>query len=101
MVAIAAVAFSAILIALLCRGDPKRRRTAHAAGTSQSATVRRMLVAIACLPGLLIVLSGDAAAFLIWLGGSTAIGWLITLWFAWSSLKRTSSLSLSRQNFRP
>lgn len=95
MVAIAALAFSAILIVLLCRGDPKRRRTAYMPGAGQSAMVRRILVATACLPGLLIALSGDVAAFLIWLGGTTAIGWFITLWFSRSSRERASSKSPS------
>lgn len=78
---IIAVAISAILIVSLCLGDPKRRRSLRMAGTGQTPTTRRLFAIAACIPGLLCAFQGDAAAFLIWLGGSSAVGWLIALWF--------------------
>jgi hypothetical protein len=81
MTALAAIAISTIFLVLLCRSDPKRRRTARLAAAGPGALMRGMRVALACVPGLLLALSGDAAAFLIWLGGSAVAGWLIALWF--------------------
>lgn len=83
VVALVAIALSAILIIILCVGDPKRRRaagrTGRNAGPAQSPKLRRILAAAACLPGLYCALTGDAAAFLIWLGGCGVIGWLLVL----------------------
>ncbi|HEX7858236.1 MAG TPA: hypothetical protein VF503_31525 [Sphingobium sp.] len=81
MLIIACIAFSGIVIAMLCRGDPKRRRSARAAGAGQAVTTRRLLAVTACLPGILLALMGDAAAFLIWMGGGGVLGWFTTLWF--------------------
>ncbi|CAN5198079.1 hypothetical protein BH10PSE12_BH10PSE12_36430 [soil metagenome] len=81
-VALIAIALSAILIVILCVGDPKRRRAAGRTGRNgpaQSPELRRILAAAACLPGLYCALTGDAAAFLIWLGGCGVIGWLLVL----------------------
>lgn len=82
MLAIFATAVSAALILWLCLGDPKRRRALRLAGEGQGASTRRLIAAAACLPGLLCILLGDAAAFLIWLGGSGAAGWLIAMLLA-------------------
>ncbi len=82
MLAIIALAVSAAMILWLCLGDPKRRRALHVAGEGQGASARRLIAAAACLPGLLGLLLGDAAAFLIWLGGSGAAGWLIAMLLA-------------------
>lgn len=82
MVALAGMAFSAALLVLLCLGDPKRRRTLRLSGTGHTPAARRLIVVAACLPGLLCVALGDAAAFLIWLGGSGVAGWIATAWIA-------------------
>ncbi|MES2497233.1 MAG: hypothetical protein V4618_14065 [Pseudomonadota bacterium] len=76
-----AVAFSAAIIVILGRGDPKRRRTAKLAGEGQSVRTRRLLSALACVPGLYCALAGDAAAFMIWLGGCAVAGWFVALGF--------------------
>ena len=81
IVPLASIAVSGILILLLCIGDPKRRRTAGVDGREMSVATRRLLAAFACLPGLLCALMGDAAAFMIWLGGCGVIGWFVALWF--------------------
>lgn len=77
-----AIAFSGLFITLLCIGDPKRRRSAYVPGEAQSAALRRLFAAAAVAPGVACALSGDAAAFLLWLGGCGVIGWLVTLAFA-------------------
>lgn len=84
MVAILAIAFSAVVIVLLGRGDPKRRRTARLQGEGQRAGTRRMLALLACLPGAYCALIGDAAAFMIWLGGCGVAGWFVALGFGQS-----------------
>lgn len=81
-VALLAIAFSSAIILWLGRGDPKRRRTARLPGEGQSVRTRRLLAALACLPGLYCALTGDAAAFMIWLGGCAVAGWFVTLGFA-------------------
>jgi hypothetical protein len=81
LVAILAIAFSSAIILWLGRGDPKRRRTARLPGAGQSVRTRRLLAALACLPGLYCALIGDAAAFMIWLGGCGVAGWFVTLGF--------------------
>lgn len=78
---LAALAISIFLLLLLCVGDPKRRRTARIKGGEQSSKIRWMLSAAACLPGLYLAGTGDAAAFLIWLGGCSVVGWFVALGF--------------------
>lgn len=82
MAGVVATAITIGLILLLCIGDPKRRRARRIAGAGQGVMTRRLIAAAACLPGLACAIAGDAAAFLVWLGGSGAAGWLIALWFA-------------------
>lgn len=79
IILLASVAFSAVLLAFLCLGDPKRRRSARLSGKAQGTAVRRLSAAASLLPGIIYALSGDAAAFLIWLGGYAVVGWLVTL----------------------
>jgi hypothetical protein len=78
---LAAVAFSLVPIVLLCRGDPKRRRTSGLRGEGFGVRARRLLAAVACLPGLACALAGEAPALLIWLGGCAVGGWLVALAF--------------------
>lgn len=79
---LAGVALSTLALLLLCLGDPKRRRTAGAKGAGQSLTMRRLLLGACLLPGLWFIAMADAAAFLIWLGGAAAVGWLVTMGLA-------------------
>ncbi|ODP38696.1 hypothetical protein [Sphingomonas turrisvirgatae] len=76
MIALALVALmlSAIPLALLCIGDPKRRRAVGVTEGTPTAT-RRLLAAAACAPGIGCALLGDAAALMMWLGGCALIGW--------------------------
>jgi len=74
-----AIGWSLAIILLLCRGDPKRRRTIGLAGPAHDTRARRLLGAAIFVPGLLLALSGDSASFLIWLGSCTVGGWLLAL----------------------
>ena len=78
-----ALGLSAILVVFLCSGDPKRRRSNGASGKVQSRMQRWCLTGALCLPGIVFALSGDAAAFMIWLGGTAFIGWIIAQIFPW------------------
>lgn len=70
-----AIAFSIAMIALLWRGDPKRRRVAGLPDIGGSAA--RRLSAAVLLSGLALAAAGDSSAFLVWFG-SCAIGrWLV------------------------
>lgn len=74
-----AVACSAIFLLLLGISDPKRQRAAGRQGKAHAPAVRPLLVVFAALPGVLYAFTAASAAFLIWLGGCTVIGWLITM----------------------
>lgn len=73
----AGIAFSLALIARLWRGDPKRRRVAGLRSGGDGAARRRLMAAAALLPGLALAATGDAAAFLVWLGSCAIGGWLV------------------------
>lgn len=72
-----AVAISLAIIALLWHGDPKRRRTIGLRDKVDGTVKRRSLAAIALLPGLVLALLGDSAAFLVWFGACAIAGWLV------------------------
>lgn len=76
---LAAVALSAIPILLLCFGDPKRRRSVEKKGNGMATRQRRILAALACVPGVVCALAGDSAAFLMWVGGCALVGWAAAL----------------------
>lgn len=81
LLALAALAVSAVPLALLCAGDPKRRRAAG--GRDGAATaVRRLLAAATCVPGVACALAGDSAAFMLWLGGCGLLGWAAAALFS-------------------
>lgn len=80
----AAIVITTVLILLLAVGDPKRRRSARLSGEGQSRSLRRGLVAIACLPGAFLAVMGDAAGFMMWLGGAAVAGWFVALALAQS-----------------
>src|SRR3546814_10393192 len=69
-----AIALSAVPILLLCIGDPKRRRSAEKNSNGMATSRRRILTVIACVPGIVCALTGDSAAFLMWLGGCALVG---------------------------
>ncbi|WP_293884258.1 hypothetical protein [Sphingomonas sp.] len=74
-----AIAVSGLSIGVLCVGDPKRRRVGSGRGDGQGKSVRRIAVALACLPGMILAATGDVSGFLGWVGGCSLIGWGITL----------------------
>lgn len=79
--ALIALALSVIPILALCAGDPKRRRTVGDSDGGMATGRRRLLAAIACVPGFACALLGDAAAFLMWLGGCALVGWACAAFF--------------------
>lgn len=89
-----AIALSAVLITMLCLGDPKRRRSAKIGDGEQSRTTRWLLTVAACLPGAWLAVIGDAPGFLIWLGGCSVIGWLLALIFG--ALNRQTTAARDR-----
>ena len=78
LLTLTAILISATLILLLGLGDPKRRRAARQ-GEGQGSPLRRLLAVGAFLPGLTFILFSDAAAILLWLGGTAVAGWVVTL----------------------
>lgn len=70
-----AVGLSAVPIFFLCIGDPKRRRSAEKKSDGMATKYRRALAAAACVPGIFCAFAGDSAAFLMWIGGCTLMGW--------------------------
>ncbi|ALR19018.1 hypothetical protein ATN00_00490 [Sphingobium baderi] len=77
-----ASAFSAICILILCLGDPKRIRVGRVPRREWRRRSRQALSVAAGIPGLLLALSGDAAAFLVWLGACALCGWVVAVWFS-------------------
>lgn len=75
VVALLAVAASALSLVMLCLSDPKRRRAAGSSGRQMGTRTRRTLAISALVPGMLCAFNGDAAAFLMWLGGCVLMGW--------------------------
>lgn len=69
-----ALAVSGAALLLLGVFNPKRRRTL---GLDEAASHRTPLVVLAVIPGLALIVTAQAAAFLIWLGGVVVIGWAV------------------------
>lgn len=88
LLVLVATAISVLILLALCLSDPKRKRAAGMRETGQTGRLRQVLTAAACLPGLLCALIGDAAAFLIWLGGCGVIGWSLAIWFSRGAQER-------------
>jgi len=74
---IPALAVSIAIIALLWHGDPKRRRTVGLRDRADGTAKRRALAAVALVPGLVLAVLGDSAAFLVWFGACAIAGWLV------------------------
>jgi len=88
LLVLVATAISALILHALCLGDPKRNRAAGMREAGQTKRQRQVLTAAICLPGLICALTGDAAAFLIWLGGCGVIGWSLAIWFSRGAQER-------------
>ncbi|MFT4047446.1 MAG: hypothetical protein QM661_12220 [Solimonas sp.] len=75
-----AIACSAAALWLIGRRDPKRLR-ARAAGrhgvAAHTPAQRRRLTVAAALPGALLAIAGQSAGFILWLGATVALGWLL------------------------
>lgn len=80
LVGLASIGVSAAIIVLLCLGDPKRQRSLGRRSPAMTVARRRLMAAAACMPGVVCALMGDAAAFLMWLGGCALTGWAVAAW---------------------
>jgi hypothetical protein len=77
--ALLAIVFSAALLLLIGRHDPKRLRAAGRRDLRpHSPAQRRSLTIAAFAPGLMLAIGGQSAGFIIWLGATVALGWLLT-----------------------
>lgn len=78
-----AIATSSFALALLALRDPKRLRAVARLGVEVPAPAsrarRRMLASVALFPGLALMLIGHWPAFLIWLGTTAMVGWVLAL----------------------
>jgi len=79
-VTLIAILFSAAILLLIGRRDPKRLRAAASSSALAPHTPaqRRTLAALALVPGVLLALAAQSAGFVIWLGAVVALGWLLT-----------------------
>lgn len=74
---------SLLPLGLLARRDPKRLRSIAASAVApHSLRTRQALAAVVLLPGAILMGLGYWPAFLIWLGGLAAVGWLLVQWLA-------------------
>lgn len=71
---IAAVLISVAVLVHLARSDPKRRRV-FGLPDYEGRRWTKASLAILAAPGLLLLVSGDAAGFTVWLGALTVTGW--------------------------
>lgn len=81
--ALAAVGVTASILTLLALHDPKRVRTVARAVGSRGRTfgkpVRIALGSASIAPGVVLALYNEWPAFLIWIGISCGIGWVLTI----------------------
>lgn len=82
LMSLVACAWSLAMIVLLALSDPKSRRTAQRSARLVSSTLRRTAVAVALLPGVLLLAAGSAVAVLVWFGFVTIAGWAVAIAFA-------------------
>lgn len=71
-----ACVWSLAMLCALAWSDPKLRRNIP---VKVSPTQRRLLAALALLPGAILLLAGLAAAFLIWFGFIMLAGWGVAI----------------------
>ena len=71
---IAAIAVTLVALAYLASTDPKRRRVANLPTYEGK---RRAVFALlsALLPGIALIVMGDGAGLVVWLGATTILGW--------------------------
>jgi hypothetical protein len=78
-----ATAVSAAMLAMLALHDPKRVRTVARGGGRRGRTFAKAtrfgFGCVAIAPGVLLAVYGEWPAFLLWLGASCAVGWLLAV----------------------
>lgn len=77
-----ALLVSLLPLILLALRDPKRLRSLRDRRAPSSQNARRGFTAAVLLPGVALCLIGQWPAFLLWLGGVTAGGWILVMWLA-------------------
>lgn len=82
LVAVWATGFSLVGLVLLALSDPKRtrlRRRPQWLGRG----ARRTVLALVCLPGMILLAKGFYAAVLLWVGALLLCGWGLAWLLAW------------------
>lgn len=77
-----ALVLSAAALLRLALRDPKRLRSLRQRPAPEPSALRRAFASACFVPGLVLALIGQWPAFLIWLGGLAAGGWLLVQWLA-------------------
>ncbi|WP_116367028.1 hypothetical protein [Parahaliea mediterranea] len=77
---VAACLLSSLGFAWLAAVNPKRRRVYGLARPAAPAPWQKLAMALLVLaPGVLLLLCGQVAGFVLWLGAITVIGWVVAL----------------------
>lgn len=76
LLTLTAIAVSALGIGWLLSTNAKRRR-AFDLPPRQGRSYTALAWAVVLLPGLLLLADGQAAAFVMWLGGAPVVAWLL------------------------
>ncbi|MDP9139352.1 MAG: hypothetical protein M3O62_00985 [Pseudomonadota bacterium] len=84
--AVVALGVSLLPLILIALRDPKRLRSLRDRRAPSSSSARRAMSAVTLMPGLALCVIGEWPAFLIWLGGVTAGGWIFVMWLARSAV---------------
>lgn len=85
-----ALVISVLPLILLALRDPKRLRSLRDRRAPSTQAARRAFTAGVLLPGLALCVIGQWPAFLIWLGGVTAGGWILVMWLARNPVTHTT-----------
>ncbi len=67
---------STLCLAVLVRQNPRRRR-AHRLPVAEPQLPAAVLLALACSPGVYLVLSDQWGGFVVWLSALSVLGWLV------------------------
>lgn len=76
LLTLATIALSSAAVAYLAFHDPKRRRV-FAEPARQRSPRRALAWTLAYLPGVLLLVFDQWAAFMMWLGGAPLMGWMV------------------------
>jgi hypothetical protein len=87
--AVGAIALSGLMLVTLARRDPKRLRADAGGRIAPLSPMQRRALGVAVLvPAVILMVMGQWPAFLIWLGGTTMLGWALAHGFAPRTTRR-------------